>query len=761
MASTPPINAKGQGTSSVTVSLPPAKPAPRQAPTAPAAPTTQNTNRPPVAPFATNASSPDTGTNTNEAAVKFMPQPNPMNDYYQHGYYFRWYLLNEFIDPKTALNHGMTIAETGATGLNLVDVQIESVIGPNSQTKGTMATQITMTVVEPIGAMLPNVLYRAASDLKIKNYHKAPWMLELKLFGVDRHGKRIIIEDKVWRWQMMLINVDSKVSKDGATHTVTAIPIQEVALDNQYCMLTESFAVKGDTISQVLENLTKSMNKSAALRYGETFRVFKIEDRPYDDAPVVARPFDHKIVSETPQENDARNQGVGSFSPGTDIPSIINSLFATSPTALQQARHSRTLDFMGESEGKDSNTGLDPEADISKMQPFSMMHRIDTEVKITGWNPVYQDYCREITYVVRPYESVRLITNLPNAQVSTQNVSLQRKKARHVIQRKFLTKVYDYIFTGLNTEVYDFDINLNFNWAVAVPMLGGKVHYGSTSLPQQVNERLWKAQNLSALVEKGQVAVRNYDQLLDEAEANGSLTPEQLAARRARLAANEAKIKKGEQKASEIKTDLIVDSSKDIQDTRRRVEKLEAYAEKVEEESTEPPVSDMVLPITITDDADKPNSSTDFGVSSQWHQGRSIYGALLNQMYGAVDGNLMNIDLTVRGDPYWLGPQGFQLVDRDEKPEDGASNWMAGENMFLFRFKIPMGYNKDSNGVRLTHRDLGDTDTYNGFYVVIKVLHQFIAGEFKQTLSGTRVPGWEVSKVLDMSGDAPAKEDGE
>jgi hypothetical protein len=735
------------------------KPAPRKATPVSA------TNKKPGAPAAFNQTT-SNPTSDADASVSFTPTPNVVGNYYQPTYYFRWYLLSEFADPadESTASGGLTIAETGATGLNLQNVEIEAYIGPNSQSRNANATNITMTIVEPLGANLPNVLYRAASDLQIYNYHKAPWMLEVKLLGYDSVGNRQVIKGNTWRWQMMLLNIDTKISESGSVHTVTALPLEELALDNQYCMLTEAFSVSGKEksgeIGDVLADLADRLTHAADIRYGKGFLKYSFEDRPYAGDTYdsnIPSPFKHKIVADKPQDHDERNQGIGQFSPGTDIPHIVDALMSTSSTALAQARLSRKeLTF------DNSKTGLDPEEDIANMKPFSVMHRIDTKVKIVGWNPVVQDYCREITYIVRPYATVRLITNHKNAAVFTSDIAFQKKKANYVIGQSFLTKAYDYVFTGTNTEVYKFDMTLNFNWAIAVPMLGGTIHYGSTTIPRHLDDDYLKQQEVWHTLEQGRSDADSLQQRLNVLE-QGGLDAKDPNAQGAQQAIDDLRnaLKDLESKNAQNQTDAIQSEQKKIDSRKAQVAKVVGYAEKLEEESSTAPKTLPVMPVTITSDADKPNASSDFGVSSQWHQGRSIYGSLLNQMYGAVDGNLMNIDLQVRGDPYWLGPPGYQTVARDVGKSSGeAGNWMNGEHMFVFRFKVPQGYNSLTGGVKTSPYNLGDTDVYSGFYTAIKVTHKFEGGQFSQILTATRVPGWEISKVLGISGDAPAKGNG-
>src|ERR1700691_1880742 len=65
---------------------------------------------------------------------------------------------------------------------------------------------------------------------------------------------------------------------------------------------------------------------------------------------------------------------------------------------------------------------------------------------------------------------------------------LYTKKIQHLINRNFMQKEYDYIFTGNNTEVFKFDINLNFYWSVSASLMLGNQSYAAASVGAQYNQ---------------------------------------------------------------------------------------------------------------------------------------------------------------------------------------------------------------------------------------------------------------------------------
>lgn len=671
--------------------------------------------------------------------IGFNPEPNIMSSLYQPTYHFKFYLLHDlYPDPAVSV----TIAETGLTGLNIQDVRIESFVGPNMRTRNTTATSMTIKIYEPMGAQLPDVMLAAAQRMRISNYLKAPWYLDLRLRGYDEAGNQVEVDGSPWRWKLILLDIQSQISESGAMHTISAIPMAEVALNNQYGRLPKAMSIKGETVGEALQAIIKSMNEDSANRYGEPYYIkYEIEDIEYSEPEKVSRPFQHRIVSDAPQQHDERNSGVAQFSPGTDIPSIVDALIASSTTGVEQARHSRSIEPDPPGEDREGS-------DVKSV--VSVMHRVDTKVEHVGYHPILGDYRKVIKFVVRPYSTLRLFTSVGRAVEFDKSIDLQRQKANFAKDKLFLVKQYDYVFTGMNTEVEKFDINVNFRWAVSVPMLKGRIHYGSETVPREINEDIWlrdtqmelsQIQDRLNKIDSDHQGKQLPEETQDERE---SLVSRQNTLRAEFNARNAAAIKAYEEKQKAA---------------RKSVPKKYMIAE--DENLQQIDTSEISsLPITVVQDPDDPSVQANFGVASQAHAGKSVYGALLNQLYGSFDGNLQNIQLDIKGDPYWLGPS--TDVDISKEPSTRTKpNFMNGEHMFVFRFKLPMGYDQNTGAVHVASENgelQGNTNIVTGFYATTRVVHQFSNGIFKQTLEATRVPGWSIEKIIrnpEQEGESP------
>lgn len=710
-------------------------------------------------------------------SVNFDPTPNPMGDLLQPTYHFSFYLDTD-IESQQGSDNVFVIAETGLTGMNLQDVEIESFVGPNIRTRNATATSITIKIYEPFGAQLPDLLFQAAARMSINNYLKAPWFLKLKLHGYDEDGKHVQVGDS-WTWKLVLIDIASQISESGSVHTITAMPQAEVALNNQYCMVPSSVNSSGTTVGDALQNIIKSMNDNIIQTYGNSnppFLEFVIKDEPYpyDTKVGVSRPFDHKIVSDSPQDGNQRNDiGFGTttthFAPGTDIPAVVDKLMASTDSGIQIARLSRE---------KPNGNGPDLEPTIRDVSSF--VHRVDTQVEYLGYDAVLGDYAKRITFIVKPFQSMRLLTSMGRAMKFDKEGQLNRQKAQHAVNRVFMTKQYDYLFTGLNTEIEKFDINVNFRWAVSVPVVknwnnisGSTARMSDAAQAQDSTLQLQQSKNdIDSL--KGQ------RQILDDAKAkNNGVEDDATQKKRAEL---DAQISTAEQRNQELRT--IAGQARDKVNAAQAVEiekrrKLNGASTRVID--GEDTVYDNAqgkdvyagagggmssfLPITIVQDPDAPVSAVRSGTPNDNNPNKSIYGALLNQLYGNFDGNLQNLELEIRGDPYWIGP-GSTGKPYNEQSTTTTPNWMNGEHIFVFRFKLPQGYDQSTGTVNLSKDDQGrggstgkqdekkpasggDSNIFTGFYAAINVTNHFREGRFTQTLNATRIQGWTYENIIE------------
>ncbi len=654
--------------------------------------------------------------------LNFQPEINLLSSVQSPTYFWRLFMADESAAINTVADINdrstVTLIETGVTGTFIKSVSIESSIGSNFKIRNTTATSFNIEIQE-IGVKFFDDILLASKKLNIKNYFKSPYYLELKLRGLDDEtGRQGEISRHVWR--VMFIDVKTNLDGEKTTHSIKAIPSVQIAHFNQLSILQDPVSVKGETIGDILQEVFKSMNNSVKMRYGYELLKYKVSAKPYDSdsGMSVKNPLEHSIKPESLLENSQRNSEGVQISRGTDIGNIIERLFANSETAVAG------LSLIQDSEALKNK-------DISKS--ISMGHKIETKVNIGDYDPITGDYEKEIEYIIIPHSVLRLLPETTTADDTIKNNTLSQDKLKYAIRKNLFVKQYDYIFTGKNTEVLAFDIQTNFQYAIASSIFGGMLTYESSTVGKKYNP---VARN------------RLKNDLLRLTQINNKITEIKNKVENAPAPNNEEEKKKLEQAVNESNREvenyekdkkLLIDEISKQQRELKELYKKQGFVNTLEqsnvyaEDLTEESVKNLnPLPISVFQTGEDPLFEVQDGVEASYKRGKSVYGTLLNQLYstGVTDGSLQRVEMDIRGDPYWIGLT--NLEDNKESTRQ-QPNFFNGEHMFVFTFKIPQGFNEDTGVLNIG-------EAFSGFFATMKVTSTFDGGVFTQRLEAIRIP---------------------
>jgi hypothetical protein len=116
--------------------------------------------------------------------------------------------------------------------------------------------------------------------------------------------------------------------------------------------------------------------------------------------------------------------------------------------------------------------------------------------------------------------------------------------------------------------------------------------------------------------------------------------------------------------------------------------------------------------------------------------------------------NMVNLDMEILGDPFWIAQSGVanytgKMTQFKDLLSDGSVNYQNGEVHVGVNFRTPIDINQatglydfgPSSTVSVTH--------FSGIYKVNKVTSTFNQGRFTQLLEGYRIPGQESKNASD------------
>jgi len=213
-------------------------------------------------------------------------QPNILNPFSSYNYIFTLGCLTDFElnfpdqtyrynDPLiTVIKSGgggplrgsKTIYEiNGKTEYFIDDVEIETIIAPNSKTRGSNAVSISFKVQEPYSmGLFLQALQIAALSAGHKNYIDAPFCLSVEFKG-HAGNRPISIPNSRRIFPLKLTNVEFEVTEGGSQYAVEAIPFHEVALTDQTQSTRNDASFEGRTVAEMLQwgfdSLTTNINE--------------------------------------------------------------------------------------------------------------------------------------------------------------------------------------------------------------------------------------------------------------------------------------------------------------------------------------------------------------------------------------------------------------------------------------------------------------------------------------------------------------------
>lgn len=710
----------------------------------------------------------------------------------------------------------VNIAETGVTGFNISEVEIEQIFGGDIA-RSSVPTSINFKILEPNGVAFLDALLRAAQEVGIQNYLDFFYYMELTFKGYDNNGGidtsafAELPNGGRWIWAINIKDIEVNLGSGGGQYKVEAIPVDSTSLtqNSEYGQLLDSTMIRAETIGEFFDELRDKLNLSWKNRLfadtithdfqihglpapaGPTEQTRKPQPRPAgwaDDqadalqgimnTPIPGMERFGPITSEAvrgmtlrPEEGDwsslrgsgmvfikptrdaqsvadvfGRNDNTGNTAnaptahlpAGTLIPSIIDIVFSSCERAQCLARDSSANVF-------------DPDDSDQMVNEHgyreTVTWRTIPEIRLLGnkYDSLAGRYRREIVWHIYPRISQDAILSRTQIEQARDNPNgqVQRGMLTALAARGFLPKRYDYLFTGLNTEVLNCDLNFNMAWQVQLPLFAN--YFNDQPLDQaRYNKDRAEAYDpiarLAASYSEFHQRRNEIQEDLADARADGEVTE-----------AEQQDIDKKTKDALTVAQRALRDAQR-VLEARRKADAAfqevsieqdynRSYVETIMDEgplaASSRPVDSSFPPIVIAQSGgQEAHQQIGSGMVGQYHAGKSLYGAILDQVNAPATDRFIEIDLTVRGDPFWLPHGSFELalLHRAETAEDTAAHVLYGTPHVMFRFRYPADVGEDGRV------QLNTNETVTGIYNIISVKSRFVGGKFEHELHGVRLP---------------------
>lgn len=695
--------------------------------------------------------------------------PNILDDYDMPAYHFRLYMMGEEairsgnFGPESRAQR-VVIAESGATTIEIDNVMIRSIAGISKEAGVGASTNFSMQLRQPFGATLIDEIFAAANYLGIKNFQKVPMFLELSFRARDTERtstQKPLSDDKlsnvVWVWPIFLNKMAINVNAGGSVYELEATIYGDLAYTNQAADLEKAVSVKAATVIEFFQGLEQQLNDKEEQKRATDQRVFDKYEF-YIDKEIAQS----KIVPEIAEEVANRAADYGEevaeknefvFQPGTSIDRIVENILSSTSYFQKAAKGTEDSQALGE-EGRGERAAV------------QTLYRLITDTRLGEFDPGRNDYSRIYRYLIVPYEMTTLQTKSNSAAglTSQQRFDLVRNKGR-------LRKAYNYIYTGLNDQVLDFDLTFNFNWYAALPFQAGVTTNASRSEP---------AAAVPLADTQSEIDMREQEGVTAEADnvaTNDKFNFRRFVGNASRFVGTVLQggnafegINNGleDQFTGNTSEFIAADHARGsrIAKNSRKVDKAQQNLREVDptiEDISEGEVEVNPLASNISYLQSMPGLDQNISGEYSSNAGKTLISTMFEQAKSPVSADLLNIELKIKGDPYWLEPapvgrnEAFQSsfdrtlarystqatttggaveVDGSAEGDFISNDTTTNQTYILFRSFTPMGYD-DQTG--LTPK-FTDNNVLNGVYAVRVVTSEFSAGQFTQSLQAIRDP---------------------
>jgi hypothetical protein len=152
---------------------------------------------------------------------------------------------------------------SGSFDFFIEDLSINHLIGFEKSTGNSNATGFNFKVVEPYSmGLFFQILQTAAKDAGHRNYLEVPLLLTVSFKGhIDANLQNVQIDNTTKYYPLRIRTIDMKVNGQGSVYDVNLYPINELAYSSSYSQLKTAASIKGETVIEMLQTGDSSLQK--------------------------------------------------------------------------------------------------------------------------------------------------------------------------------------------------------------------------------------------------------------------------------------------------------------------------------------------------------------------------------------------------------------------------------------------------------------------------------------------------------------------
>lgn len=600
---------------------------------------------------------------------------NPLNKYDTYTYNIKISMVR----PNDIFGEEVFIAENSTdASLNINSVTHTLVLG-HSLVRSSYANTFDIVINEPNNVSFFERIVSASRSLRIKNHVNATYKIEISFPARDSNSKPVRYPSTPFIYFVKIVDLVANITERGSEYTIKAVETNSKGYSYTNGVIKSTLTYKASTVGEALQEFTRKLNESQkiindtdvnSLKPTEYEVVLDNSTQDWGNWPI-------EIEEKTP--NREGDKLLFHVTQGSSIIDHIDEIFKTTENGKKIPKLS------GGYARKELNEDISTENAVGAKYGYKIIPTVEEK----EFDPLSGDYVKKITYTIKKHIIPDMLLDSNEIAESIKDTQNQARILKELFDNDLLRKKYDYIFTGNNTEVLNFDMKLQYSYFLISPIFSGQISDSRLRNTRELSEKV------ESLRDKKSRFVQARNQTLFEFNDRGGIGPT---------------------------ADVYLDRRDDF--TRS----YEELWEQVNDSSALP----MYKPDVID------NAYTYASDDEQQALSLARYGGVKANIENSAD--LMEIELSIRGDPYWLGnPTSSQF------PENVNENapYSLGGTLFFLNVKLPRP--EDNSGLRKPSSEY----YISGVYRVINVISEFRNGQFIQYLKAVRMPTILTNKVSD------------
>ena len=130
------------------------------------------------------------------------------------------------------------------------NLNMKTIIGTNDHSRATNAIDLSFNIIEPYGITLFNRIVTLCADLRLDNYLETPYLLQIDFYASNDAGEIVgVIPNQTKRIPIQLIKFDIKVTSKGAEYAIQAVPYNHSAFNLSTVSTPANFEVLAGSVA--------------------------------------------------------------------------------------------------------------------------------------------------------------------------------------------------------------------------------------------------------------------------------------------------------------------------------------------------------------------------------------------------------------------------------------------------------------------------------------------------------------------------------